>query len=155
MQLIERVLQFSDILASSKTSSVGQWNLEYLKNVIQRAIDLEKEISIASEEEVKLVYQKFVSKASNGQTRTPDFKEFKSTFYLLYGTLLKNVYLPSDLVSFLIEAYSFPHDLTSVKDNISEVSFPELNLFILRLIFFFLFFFSLKIYIYIGYTSFY
>ncbi|CAG8463594.1 95_t:CDS:2 [Diversispora eburnea] len=122
MQLLERLSQFSDILASAKTSSVGQWNLEYLKNVIQCAIDVENEVSITLEEEIKIVYQKFISKASNeGRARPFDFQEFKSAFYSLYGTLLKNVHLSSELVSFLIDTYNFPlEDLSSIKDNISE-----------------------------------
>ncbi|RHZ70274.1 hypothetical protein Glove_273g25 [Diversispora epigaea] len=122
MQLLERLSQFSDILASAKTSSVGQWNLEYLKNVIQCAIDVENEVSITSEEEIKIGYQKLVSKTSNeGRAQPSDFQEFNSAFYSLYGTLLKNVHLSSELVSFLIDTYNFPlEDLSSIKDNISE-----------------------------------
>ncbi|CAG8610916.1 17079_t:CDS:2, partial [Acaulospora morrowiae] len=118
MQLLDQLLKFTDILSSAKTSSVSQWNVECLQNAIQCAMNVENEMFMIPEEEIKRVYQQLVLRA---KTQPPDIPEFGSAHHLLYGTLLKNVYLSSELFSYIMSTYEFPLEgLFSKKDNISE-----------------------------------
>ncbi|CAG8647546.1 7908_t:CDS:2, partial [Acaulospora colombiana] len=118
MQLLDQLLKFMDILSSAKTSSVSQWNIERLQNAIQCAMDVENEMFMIPEEDVMLITQQLVSKV---RSQPPNIPDFGNAHHLLYGTLLKNVYLSSELFSYIMSTYEFPLEgLFSKKDNISE-----------------------------------
>ncbi|CAG8802580.1 26861_t:CDS:2, partial [Racocetra persica] len=114
--------KFSEIYHIAKTSFVNQWNIEYLQNSIQCAFDVENALFMISDEDAELLHKKLVSKAkAERRVLPPPLTEFQCAYHLFYRTLLRNIYLPSELSFYVLNTYEFlNYGLFSKQENIAE-----------------------------------
>ncbi|CAG8593948.1 9892_t:CDS:2 [Racocetra fulgida] len=112
--LFNQLVKFSEIYHIAKTSFVSQWNIEYLQNSIQCAFDVENALFMISDEDAELLHKKLVSKAkAERRVLPPPLTEFQ--------TLLRNIYLPSELSFYVLNTYEFlNYGLFSKQENIAE-----------------------------------
>ncbi|CAG8734874.1 25179_t:CDS:2 [Cetraspora pellucida] len=120
--LFSQLVKFSDIYHIAKTSFVSQWNIEYLQTSIQCAFDVENALFMISDEEAELLHKKLVSKAkAERRVLPPPLPEFQCAYHLFYRTLLRNIYLPSELSFYVLNTYEFlNYGLFSKQENIAE-----------------------------------
>ncbi|KAG2222025.1 hypothetical protein INT45_003670 [Circinella minor] len=103
--LVTAIATYSQILQEASTPHVAIWKPFFIERCTQWCMYIEAELLSLSDQEVD--QHRNAAKEQNNHTRVPEISDLLNAEYLLYKTLIKNIYLSNEMYWTVISTYEF------------------------------------------------
>ena len=103
--LVTAIATYSQLLQEASTPRVATWKPFFIERCTQWCMYIEAELLSLSDQEVD--QHRNAAKEQSNHARVPEISELLNAEYLLYKTLIKNIYLSNEMYWTVISTYEF------------------------------------------------
>ncbi|KAI7899989.1 uncharacterized protein BX663DRAFT_554440 [Cokeromyces recurvatus] len=110
--LVKTIIEYTNLLKTTKTKDISNWNVEFIKQCTNWCIYLETELSVLTEEERERIRQLAV--ASKEQEEIPSISVLLNAMHEFYYLLIQSIFLSNSVYLYVMKHYRF---LTNTKET--------------------------------------